>query len=105
MADTLLENPPEGGEVRLSVGDRLGLRLTENPTTGVRWEVTDLGPLRPAGDDFEASRSGAVGAGGRRILAFQAAGPGQGMLQLKAWQPWTGESSVTQRLNLRVTVR
>jgi len=71
-------------EVSLDVGDQLAVELEANPTTGYSWE---LGPL-PDGlqlvsSDFEEPGGSLVGAPGMQLFAFDAVGPGGGILRFE----------------------
>ena len=71
-------------EVSLDVGDQLDVSLEANPTTGYSWE---LGPL-PEGlelvsSEFEEPGGSLVGAPGMQRFAFEAVGPGSGILRFE----------------------
>ncbi len=77
-------------EAEISIGDTLWLELSENPTTGYRWRMPDLGPaLRILDDSCKAPTGGAGGGGVRRwTLAADKAGVASLRLELKrSWQP------------------
>jgi inhibitor of cysteine peptidase len=105
MADHVLTSNDDGASVNARPGDRLVVRLEENPTTGYRWAV-DEGEgsvLRLAGSDYEVEPAAGIGGGGHRVLTFDVTGAGAVTLGLKRWSQWEGESSVEERL--RVTVK
>ncbi|HUV18810.1 MAG TPA: protease inhibitor I42 family protein [Ilumatobacteraceae bacterium] len=71
-------------DVSLDVGDQLDVSLEANPTTGYSWE---LGPL-PEGlelvsSEFEEPGGSLVGAPGMQRFAFEAVGPGSGILRFE----------------------
>lgn len=70
------------------VGERATVRLPENPTTGYRWEADFDGVrLRLVDDRFEGPQS-PRGAGGERVLAFEAVLPGPTTLRLAKRRGW-----------------
>ena len=77
-------------DAEVVVGDTLRLELTENPTTGYRWRMPDVGPaLRILEDSYEAPTGGA-GSGGVRRWTLVADKAGTILLQLelkRSWQP------------------
>jgi inhibitor of cysteine peptidase len=77
-------------DAEVAVGDTLRLELSENPTTGYRWRMPDVGPaLRILDDSYEAP-TGGPGSGGRRrwTLAAEKAGAIPLRVELKrGWQP------------------
>jgi inhibitor of cysteine peptidase len=83
--------PGDSGSRRtLAVGDSVEVRLPETPTTGFRWRpVADLQQLRLTDDHFD----GAVaprGAGGQRVLVFEALTAGTAQLRLAKAREWEG---------------
>jgi inhibitor of cysteine peptidase len=77
-------------DAEISIGDTLKLELSENPTTGYRWRMPDVGPaLRILDDSYEAPTGGAGGGGVRRwTLAADKADVVSLRLELKrSWQP------------------
>jgi inhibitor of cysteine peptidase len=112
-----LNQANNGNLIQLSQGEMIEIQLPENPTTGYRWEIEqpNSGAIPETASEtasvlqFQTSRfvpiSSGVGSGGNRILSFKAAQPGTVQLQLKLWQPWSGEASVVERycLTLEIT--
>lgn len=86
-----LDADDNGSLAELKVGQALAISLESNPSTGFRWEVTDLdeGKLQQVGEaEFEA-RSDLVGASGVETLRFKAVGAGNTALNLvyrRAWE-------------------
>ncbi|RUQ27961.1 MAG: hypothetical protein EKK68_15175 [Candidatus Competibacteraceae bacterium] len=84
-------------EVR--VGERIAVRLAENPTTGFTWAIdeTNRRLLTLDGSDYLAPDVGFIGAKGQRTFQFTARQPGEMTLQFKYWRVWEGDGSVTDR--------
>ena len=82
----------DGGRVELRVGDELELRLAENPTTGHRWRLVELEPavLEVTRDEFRPPDPSRAGAGGERVWALAARGPGESTLRLAYARGWAG---------------
>jgi inhibitor of cysteine peptidase len=77
-------------EAEVAVGDSLKLELPENPTTGYRWSLPEVGPtLRILEDSYNSSTGGPGGGGVRQwTLAAEKAGAVSLQLELKrSWQP------------------
>ena len=67
-----LKEKDAGTRSRMKVGERATLRLQENPTTGFRWVPEfDDALLTLVEDRFEGPEQPA-GAGGERVLVFEA---------------------------------
>jgi inhibitor of cysteine peptidase len=94
---------------RLTVreGDRIIVRLRENPSTGYQWQLQSVSEaLELESSDFDAQDSRLAGGGGQRVVVLRAAHPGCGEAELalaRSWQPsqpaerWRVEVVVTGR--------
>lgn len=102
----LLTIEDSGRDIVAHPGDRIEVRLNENPTTGYRWAQESLNEaiIKSIGSDYEMPEDPLVGQGGIRSFQYQAAGVGETVIALKYWQEWEGESSVTERFTISVTV-
>jgi len=114
MSTVELSQSDNGKLIELQRGQKLSIRLPENPTTGYRWEIdsTNVGLYETTKaiitletNSFAPASSSGIGSGGERTFVFQAANVGTTQLQLKIWQPWEGEDSIINRYNLTVKVR
>jgi len=101
-----LTRADNGNAVALRVGDRLVLRLEENPTTGYRWalDTHDENVVSLQHQEYATSPHAAVGGGGHRSWTFIAQKVGTDTLHLKLWRAWEGEPSVTRRFTVTLHV-
>ena len=105
MSTVTLSNADHGRSIPVQTGDETVVRLPENPTTGYRWFVERIdGPITLESDSYTASPPVAIGSGGMRELRFRATAPGAARLELKHWQEWEGDSSVTERFAVDIDV-
>ncbi len=105
MAVVALSPSDDGRTVTVDVGDDVVVRLPESPTTGYRWEIVRADPpLTVADDAFELGAEPRIGSGGERLITIRADRPGTGRIELKHWQAWEGEASVTDRVAFTVAV-
>jgi inhibitor of cysteine peptidase len=106
VATITLTRADNGNAVALRVGDRLVLRLEENPTTGYRWalETHDENVVSLQHQEYVTSPHAAVGGGGHRSWMFIAQKVGTDTLHLKLWRAWEGETSVTRRFTVTLHV-
>ena len=92
-------------EAEVVVGDTLRLELSENPTTGYRWRMPDVGPaLRILEDSYEAP-TGAAGSGGVRRWTLAADKAGTIPLQLEFKRSWQPQPARTFTVTLVVKAR
>jgi inhibitor of cysteine peptidase len=100
-----IDERANGTQVRLPVGDALGLRLPENPTTGFRWSLIHAGEPAcvPVGDAVEPP-SGPPGAGGWHRWRFRAALPGTGQIELTYRRGWERDATRARTFNVEVLV-
>jgi inhibitor of cysteine peptidase len=99
-----MELTPQDSGVERSVdlSEPIVVRLPENPTTGYRWEAdVDGAALRVVGDELKTS---AVprGAGGVRVVRFEAVRPGPTTLRLVKRRRWEREATEEFVVPLRV---
>ena len=106
MAEIIVTRAQERGRVDLRSGDTLVVRLAETPSSGFRWAVEGSlpAPLISTSDTFLPSPDSAVGGGGIRELSFRASAAGSCELRLVLWRQWEGESSITNRFSVRVSI-
>lgn len=89
-----------GKTVEVKVGDKLGVTLEGNPTTGFSWMVEGEAPpfLRLEGEPEYTPLTGdtkVVGSGGTFLFVFDVKDAGSGTLRLAYRRPW--ESSAPER--------
>ena len=98
MSNVEIGPADKGRHIELRKDDTLVVSLPENPSTGYRWAVDQVGGiLQLEGTQFNLMKGAGVGAGGWRTLRFMAAATGAAKLQLKLWQEWGGDASVADR--------
>jgi inhibitor of cysteine peptidase len=101
--DILTLGTGDGGRtVSVRPGDRIVLRLPENPTTGYRWSGAVPEGLQLARDG-NAPASAAPGAGGERVFEYIATMPGEYALDLVLSRAWETPAAADPRF--RITVR
>ena len=80
----------------LAVGERIGVELDENPTTGYRWQpVVDADSLRVTDDGFTPAGD-AVGASGTHRFVVTALREGATELRLRKLRSWVPEEVVDE---------
>lgn len=107
MADTSIEEAESGGAVRLKVGEKLIVRLRENPTTGFHWQLQEGSEtiLHLEETRFVEPGGGRAGEGGERLWTFRAKKGGTAALLLKLLRAWQNDESTTRRFEVSVDVR
>jgi inhibitor of cysteine peptidase len=108
--DVVLGAADNGSQVDLSSGQVLAITLESNPTTGYRWELSqvDEAVLSQVGEaEFrKAPTEGeqVVGAGGTETLRFAAA-TGETTLTLVYHRPWEEDVEPLETFTVQVVVR
>jgi predicted secreted protein len=84
-----LRDPVADAEVRIMVGARLVIRLTENPTTGFRWhyDLTAQGVVELLEDDY-VPNGNLPGSGGCRSFSFRGSRPGTMGIKFTLRRAW-----------------
>jgi inhibitor of cysteine peptidase len=105
VSTVTLSNADNARSIRVRTSDEIVVQLPENPTTGYRWFVERIdGPVTLESDSYTAVPPVAIGSGGMRELRFHATVSGAARLELKHWQEWEGDSSVTERFAVDIEV-
>ncbi len=93
MAEIVVREGETARTVTVATGDEVKVELSENPTTGFRWQVTsvDAGVLRLQSDDFVPSAGAAVGSSGLRVFRFAAVNSGGTEVRLELKRPWEAQ--------------
>jgi predicted secreted protein len=105
MTTIQLTSADSGRTIDVRVGDEIVILLPRIATTGYQWHVERLdAPLTLEAESYRPDSPPQFGSGGVSELRFRAAGPGHARLELKYWQPWEGDRSVTERFALDVNV-
>ena len=87
----VLDHSHDNRAAEVALGDSFQIRLSENPTTGYRWNLQpiDNPAVRVVEDGFERPHT-AYGSGGIRIWTFAAEHPAVVRLHMalkRSWQP------------------
>ena len=103
MADIVVEEAHQGQTIRARIGDRIVVRLEENPTTGFLWSVLgDLEGCSASESHYRPFSSESIGGGGIRELAFTVDRAGSLPLHLAMRQPWESEATPARRFSVTV---
>jgi predicted secreted protein len=93
----------DSGEVSMSVGETVTLRLPENATTGHVWSVSSLGAgLVLEEDRSVSSRDGAAGAAGEHLFTLRADRPGEWRVDLRLAREWESDALEGRQIKVRV---
>jgi inhibitor of cysteine peptidase len=74
MSEVTLTEADNGKSIAVALGEKVVLRLNENPTTGFRWAV-DTGDneiIELRSSEYIRAPGSAVGGGGQRVFVFEA---------------------------------
>lgn len=92
-----------GTVIQVAAGDRFGLELAGNPTTGYTWQVhADRQYLDLLGQEFEPVGMG-VGAGGNEVFLFHAIAAGETEVSCEYRRPWDKESHDSKRFRVVIS--
>jgi len=96
-------------EVEIAVGGSLVVHLESNPTTGFKWElsdITDQTVLKQDGEaEFVPPEEAIPGAGGKEIWTFEALKAGTSTISMEYSRPWEGGEKAEWTYTLTVTVK
>jgi inhibitor of cysteine peptidase len=102
---SILTSADNGRTVDLRVGEKVTLRLPENPSTGYRWAVDAAEmSLVEIEEGEHVATSKMIGGGGDAQWLIKAKAPGAAQMKLKRWRPWEGERSVVERYEVTLQI-
>lgn len=93
--------------IELKVGETFQIELPENLSTGYIWEFAtplDSSILELVQDKYLVTEvdKEILGAGETRLLVFRIKGTGESKVELRLWQPWSGEESIASKFSISV---
>lgn len=98
----------DGAEYRFQTGQIFQVVLPENSTTGYQWTIAEPAPpnITLLRKDYAAQHHEPplAGAGGTRIMTFQATGKGSAYLVLLLRRPWEAAGEHVDSFNLRLHI-
>jgi inhibitor of cysteine peptidase len=102
----LLTEKDDGTSVTARVGDMIEVSLSENPSTGYRWEVAEIGSSIVSAEETSFALSGSgIGAGGTRHMGFRARHAGVGRVELILRRSWEPADAAIARWRIAIEVR
>ena len=96
-----------GQQITLSPGDSLVVTLDSNATTGFSWSIagiSDEDVIDDVSNEYQASDSGLMGAGGQEIWTFEAAEKGTSTIEMQYIRPWEPGVEPAGTFNVTVVV-
>lgn len=98
-----------GKEFKIALGERFKVELTENPTTGYLWTVSESISPNITLIDSKFSLPGEephmVGQVGLRIFIFKAIKPGTAILDLGLRRPWEKEDKYEDTFSIKLSIK
>jgi inhibitor of cysteine peptidase len=95
--------------LELHAGQTLVVTLPSNPTTGLRWSVSDAAPgvLQSLGPEVYTNPEDAdiVGAAGLSTWRFKVTGAGEGRLKMRYQRPWETDAAPEQTFDCAISVK
>lgn len=103
----ILSRADNNRTAEVKIGERIVVRLPENPSAGFSWAIDETSRQMLALDSttFTEATETFVGAKGQRVFTFTARQVGDVALKLKYWRFWEGDASVTERYAVTLHIR
>lgn len=85
-----LNESASGQQIEAHVGQTIRISLSENPSTGFRWNIEKHDPaiLALQSNEYESAADAVIGQPGTRHMVFVAQKPGSTVLDLAYYRPW-----------------
>lgn len=92
MAKIQVDESFNGKTIQVSVGDIIEMQLNETPTTGYRWEFSQLNKneLELENEEFKIHQGTGIGGGGMKTFILKVVSKSNGYIKLENRQKWSG---------------
>ncbi len=106
----IVDESQSGGQIELTVGDTLMVKLVSNPSTGFSWQlisISDQLVLQNTDQEFILAESEVTpppGTPGEEIWTFETIGAGVSTISMEYSRPWEGGEKAVETFTLTVTV-
>jgi len=110
VSATIVDESQSGGQIELTVGDTLMVKLVSNASTGFSWQLADISDqlvLQNTDQEFILPESEATpppGTPGEEIWTFETIGAGVSTISMEYSRPWEGGEKAVETFTLTVTV-
>jgi inhibitor of cysteine peptidase len=106
VAEYIFSEKDNGASVEVQCGARITIKLTENPTTGYRWTISNIDEvfLQPEGDEFLPPDQTTPGAGGLRRFVFRVTTAGSTALTLISKRAWQRDDQAVGAFNVIICI-
>ena len=99
-----IDEAQNGNAFTVETGDVIGLKLSENPSTGYRWRICcEIGPILEVLQDKFAPSSSLPGAFGSRTWRFKIMQPGHADIKMERRRSW--ETRAVETFNVSIDAR
>jgi inhibitor of cysteine peptidase len=107
MPDILITQDDQGRKFEANQGDRIVIRLAENPSTGYEWELEaiDSPVVELLDSDYSPDPGVLMGRGGTRTLRFRAKSSGSQQIQLRLRRSWDPEDVAVEHFDVNIRVQ
>jgi inhibitor of cysteine peptidase len=96
-----------GATITVSAEEQFVIALESNPSTGYSWQMVeplDEKVVEFVSSTFEASKTKLIGAPGKELFTFRAAGKGSTKISFTYQRPWEKGVPFIKKLEFNITV-
>lgn len=106
MPLVILTDNDENRTVKVRQGGIVEVRLSENATTGYRWDPdSDVGEFVDIVSTRREYPKTSVGSAGVVIFSVEALKPGHATLSFRYWRHWEGDRSIAKRYRVDLEIQ
>ncbi len=93
MATIILSENNNQQHIDVAVNDIIQLQLDESPTTGYKWEITELNTndIQEISEDFKLNADAGIGGGGKKMIQLKVLRKATGSIKLENRRSWSGD--------------
>ena len=102
MSDIVITQSDKGKTFNVIEGDSISIQLSENPTTGYRWELQAFNEevIELRDSHFSLNAGAGIGGGGKRTFNFKTRALGTSKIYLRLRREWEPEKRVIDQFEV-----
>lgn len=104
MATIHLSESDNQQHFEFAIGDTIQINLDETPTTGFKWEISELNKsaITLLSSEYRLYEGAGVGGGGKRTIELLVNKESSGQIRFENRQPWSGDVYKTFEISYTV---
>jgi predicted secreted protein len=107
MSEITIVETDQGKTLEAHPGDLIVIRLAETPTSGYRWEISEVDSqlVEFQDSDYLLAPGAGIGGGGTRVFRFRAKSTRTGQIRLKLRRSWEPDDRAIEHFTVNIQIQ